>query len=169
MIEAQTSCRRIPIPRLPSAAEASRRIRRSQGARYHPGSSLKKTACGACGRVHRGGYDRTIRQARVQRRHAHLTRIRGAASRLPKLWSSEARAGVRLLPKTANRLPPALVHRRRTSSRGWFRVGIPYAFDDYMSLHDPVLERALELAGKGVPKKVAISPRKNGSETLSLK
>lgn len=110
--EAQTSCRRIPIPgfrplpklrgvfgdrkaRVITLARRSkkRRVRRAEGA------SLMVRP------------DDTASAGSVQRRHAHLPRIRGAASRLPKLWSSEARAAV--LPHRQHPLHGAvcLLHR----------------------------------------------------------
>src|SRR5206468_9181459 len=61
VVEGQVAprCRRHPL-----LADGRRRPRRSWPARYSARPALKETACGACGRVHRGIYDRTLRRVR---------------------------------------------------------------------------------------------------------
>lgn len=55
---------RVCLPRVSSATDGARGFRRPQGACYHSATALKKTRCGACGRVHRGWYDRRERWVR---------------------------------------------------------------------------------------------------------
>ena len=65
LIETQTAAgRHVCRPGLSSAAHGARRVRRSEGARGHARTALKKTSCGCCGRVHTGWYDRRIRRSR---------------------------------------------------------------------------------------------------------
>jgi hypothetical protein len=45
-------------------ADGGRRLRRSRSAYCQARPAVKKTACGVCGRVHRGVYDRTVRRVR---------------------------------------------------------------------------------------------------------
>lgn len=52
------------LPRIPTATDGARSLWRSQGACYHSTTALKKTRCGACGRLHRGWYDRRFRWVR---------------------------------------------------------------------------------------------------------
>lgn len=64
-IEAEaTALGGVCLPRFPSTADSARRLRRSEGARRHAYTALKKTVCGCCGRVHSGWYDRRTRKAR---------------------------------------------------------------------------------------------------------
>jgi len=55
---------RVRVPRVSAAPGGAWRVRRSEGAHHHPQSTLKKTACGCCGRVHGGWYDRRTRRVR---------------------------------------------------------------------------------------------------------
>jgi transposase len=55
---------RVRIQWISSATDGARRVRRSEGACHHPCSTLKKTICGCCGRVHSGWYDRRTRCVR---------------------------------------------------------------------------------------------------------
>jgi transposase len=43
---------------------AARDFRGSEGARDHTQAALKKTACGCCGRIQMGWYDRKVRRVR---------------------------------------------------------------------------------------------------------
>src|SRR5712691_11373074 len=54
----------IPIFWIPSRADGHRHLRRSEGPRPPPRSAVKKTACGSCGRVQLGWYDRKVRRVR---------------------------------------------------------------------------------------------------------
>ncbi|MGH7298351.1 MAG: ISL3 family transposase [Polyangiaceae bacterium] len=49
---------------MPAFGDGHGRLRRPHGPGHHAHAPLKKTACGACGRVHRGWYDRKIRRVR---------------------------------------------------------------------------------------------------------
>lgn len=51
-------------PWFPSAAHGARRLRRSEGARHYPRTTLKKAVCGRSGRVRSGWCDRRTRQVR---------------------------------------------------------------------------------------------------------
>ena len=55
---------RVCVPGISSATHGARRVRRSESARHHPRTTLKKTICGCCGRVHSGWYDRRTRRVR---------------------------------------------------------------------------------------------------------
>jgi transposase len=55
---------RLRLPRVPTARQGARRVRRSESTHHHPRAALKKTICGGCGGVHRGWYDRRVRRVR---------------------------------------------------------------------------------------------------------
>lgn len=54
----------IPISWIPARADGHRYLRRSEGSGPWAGPRVKKTACGTCGRVQRGWYDRKVRRIR---------------------------------------------------------------------------------------------------------
>ncbi|HEY4910121.1 MAG TPA: helix-turn-helix domain-containing protein, partial [Methylomirabilota bacterium] len=58
------SVRLVSLSWFPPPADGGRRLRRSGPAYYQACPALKKTACGVCGWVHRGVYDRTVRRVR---------------------------------------------------------------------------------------------------------
>lgn len=60
----QASFGRIRILRIPPGGNGHRGLRRSEGTYYSPRSPLKKTACGTCGKLHSGWYDRKVRRVR---------------------------------------------------------------------------------------------------------
>jgi transposase len=55
---------RVRVPRFSSATLGARCLRRSEGARHHPCTALKKNTCGGCDQVHSGWYDRRTRRVR---------------------------------------------------------------------------------------------------------
>jgi len=55
---------RVCVPRFSSATHGARCLRRSEGARHHPCTTLKKNICGGCNQVHWGWYDRRTRRVR---------------------------------------------------------------------------------------------------------
>jgi len=52
------------VPRVSTGTNSARDFRRSEGARDRPQAALKKTACGCCGRIQMGWYDRKVRRVR---------------------------------------------------------------------------------------------------------
>jgi transposase len=52
------------LPRFSAGIDGVRRFRRSESARDRAQAALKKTACGCCGRVQMGCYDRKVRRVR---------------------------------------------------------------------------------------------------------
>ena len=54
----------VSLPRISPGADGGRDLRRSEGPGYCAAPPVKKTACGTCGRVQRGWYDRKVRQVR---------------------------------------------------------------------------------------------------------
>ncbi|MGH7015121.1 MAG: transposase family protein [Stellaceae bacterium] len=52
------------VPGVSSTADGTGRVRRPEGADHQPCPTLKRTACGRCGRIHSGWYDRRIRRVR---------------------------------------------------------------------------------------------------------
>jgi transposase len=55
---------RVLLPWLSTATGGARHFRRSAGADNHAQPTLKKTACGCCGHVQMGWYDRKVRRVR---------------------------------------------------------------------------------------------------------
>ena len=64
LTQTQASQGRIQLPWLPCPRSIARDLRRSGRTDHYPCSSLKKTACGGCGRVQTGWYDRVTRRVR---------------------------------------------------------------------------------------------------------
>jgi transposase len=54
----------VSLPRVPPESDRHRDLRRSPRAHHHAHPTVKKTACGTCGRVQRGWYDRRPRRIR---------------------------------------------------------------------------------------------------------
>src|SRR5450759_2769888 len=54
----------VHVPRFAPPTHGARCLRLSEGAPHHACPARKKTACGCCGRVHLGWYDRRIRRVR---------------------------------------------------------------------------------------------------------
>ncbi|MGH6672245.1 MAG: transposase family protein, partial [Xanthobacteraceae bacterium] len=52
------------VPWFSTRANSARDFRRSEGPRDHTQAALKETACGCCGRVQMGWYDRKVRRVR---------------------------------------------------------------------------------------------------------
>src|SRR5271154_6620677 len=52
------------VPRVSTGTNSARDFQRSEGARDHAQAALKKTACGCCGRIQMGWYDRKVRRVR---------------------------------------------------------------------------------------------------------
>ncbi|MEI7538980.1 MAG: ISL3 family transposase [Comamonadaceae bacterium] len=55
---------RVCVPWISSATHGARCLRRSKGTRHYPCTTLKKNACGECGRIQSGWYDRRTRRVR---------------------------------------------------------------------------------------------------------